>query len=227
MKKILEYISKAFLNFTLHLLLISAHAVVLYFIAKLWIDEFELKISPHRIDSQLNIIFVFSCVVVIVFLVKRIVQRKKQQTILQRFKISAVLTLIVFSWLYVDYTAQIIRNRLINQNVRAELLDKTFIGNMGRATFVNAKDLSYREYKQFARPLKLIKLNKKAYDITLDCDVTRNLAGEYATNITYSLSSSIDVKEFEYQGDRKDYKKSQTVEPVGEVQKVTFEEAWW
>ena len=227
MKKILKYFTNALLNFIVHLILISAHAVILYFIAKIWIDEFELKISPHRIDSQLNIIFVFSCVVVILFLVKRIVQRKKQQNILQRLKISAVLALIVFSWLYVDYTARIISNRLINQNVRAELLDKTFIGNMGRATFVNAKDLSYREYKQFARPLKLVKLNKGAYNITFDCDVTRNLAGEYSTNIEYNLPSNIGVKEFEYQGDKKDYKKHQIVEQLGEVQKVTFEEAWW
>ena len=227
MKRILRHTLMAILNFTLHLLLISAHAVILYFIAKIWIDKFELKISPHKIDSQLYIIFVFSCVVVILFLVKRIVQRKKQQNILQRLKISAVLALIVFSWLYFDSTARIISHRILNQNIRAELLDKTFIGNLGRTTFINAKDLSYREYKQFARPLKLPKLNKRAYNITFDCDVTRNLAGEYSTNIEYNLPSNIEVKEFKYQGDKKDYKKHQIVEQFGEVQRVSFVEAWW
>nr|WP_320021221.1 hypothetical protein [uncultured Draconibacterium sp.] len=227
MKRILRHTLMAILNFTLHLLLISAHAVILYFIAKIWIDKFELKISPHKIDSQLYIIFVFSCVVVILFLVKRIVQRKKQQNILQRLKISAVLALIVFSWLYFDSTARIISHRILNQNIRAELLDKTFIGNLGRTTFINAKDLSYREYKQFARPLKLAKLNKKAYDITLDCDVTRNLAGEYATEITYYLPKGSNVKVFEYDGERADFDRYQRIEEVGDKMKVTFFKSWW
>ena len=161
------------------------------------------------------------------FILSRIMKKKQVQSINRKLTYSIVLTLFICSYLYTGYAVNIFNNRLINNNTRSELLKKSVINNIKATTFLFAQNLTVREYNQFARILDIPKLNRNAYNIQLNYNVTRSLMHEYSTNIEYYLPSNIEVKEFEYKGNKPDYKKQQSVQEVKNKLEVTFTEARW
>ncbi len=217
MKKAFKYIPIIFVNFSILLLL-----------SKLWIDPFEQALNNNTLFNEVAKIIGFSVLSLIGLLILSRIMRKRQVQLFNRKLIySIVLTLLICSYLYTDYTIKIINNCLINNNTRSELLRKTVINNINATTFIFAQNLTELEYNQFARTLDIPKLNRSAYNIDLNYNDTRSLMHEFSTQIKYDLPKDIGVKEFNYQSDKSDYQKNQTVEQIGNIQKVAFVKSWW
>ncbi len=197
-------------------------------LAQLWIDPFEQALNSAIQFNEVTKIIGFSILSLIGLLIlSRIMRKRPVQLFRRTLTYSIVLTLVVCSYLYAGYVVKIINNRTINNNTRSELLKKSVINNINATAFLVAQNLSKREYNQFARSLDLPKLNRDANNIQLNYDVTRALIFEYSINIEYSLPPNIKISEFEYKGDKKDYREYQTVKQDGEVQKVNYVKAHW
>ncbi len=209
-------------------IVLIVNAVILFLLAKIWIDPLELTLNSSVQFNEIAKIIEFSISSLIGSLILYQILRKKQvYSLKRRLFYSVVLTLLICSYLYVDYSIRIVNNRIVNCGVRDELLIKARPLRMGAYSNYVLNDLNISEYRQIARILEFPKLNRQASNISVNYGIYQNLFGDCSLRIEYDLPKNVDIKEFEYHGDRMNYKNYQRVEQVGSSQKVTFVEDSW
>lgn len=211
-----------------YIIIIVANFALLWGLLELWLDPFELALNQSVKFNEVAIIIGFSILSLIgLFVLSRIFRKKQVQSLKRKLIYSVILIMLIFSSLYVRYSIKFINNRILNAEIRSELLEKVIIRDQRWTIFLYTPKLTNLEYKQIKRLLDLPKLNRNAFDIEIHHTGSGFLSYEFLNEVKYSLPVNIEVDELKYQGDRENYKKSQTVEQVGELQKVTFIEEWW
>jgi len=217
MKRSLKYILVILVNFT-----------VLWGLSKLWIDPFELAFNEGVEFYEIAKIIGFSILSLFaLFILTRVLRKKQVKSLKRKLAFSTVLTFSIYSYLYVDYFVKIINNHIVNNDLRTELLQKVAIYDLRGTAFLYTPKLNNAGYKQFRRSLDLPRLNRNAFDIEVNYRRSGLLSHEFLKEVKYSIPRNVELKELEYQGNEKDYKKYQTVEKIRELQKITFIEARW
>ena len=215
MRKIHKYITTILVNFA-----------VLLGLLRLWIDPFELALSPGVFFNEIFKIIEFSILSLIGLRILVIFFRKRNiQSVKQKIKYATLLTVVICSYLYVGYAVKIINNRFLNNKLRTELLDKTVIQRFNRFDNTFGKNLNIKEYRQIARILKLPKLQSEAKNIEYDCSKSGFLGYEYSISVTYNLPLDTEIEEINYSKD--DFIKSQSVKKQNKTLRVKFEEHWF
>ena len=147
-------------------------------------------------------------------------RKKNIHEIRRKIKYAALLTLIISSLLYIDYSKKIIQNRLLNVKVRERVLVKSkkgMIRDLGN--YVN--NLSYEEYHEISKINWYPDIPKSAEKISFSYHC-RGFQGDYSFSLTYEVPASEKIDEFEYEKDQ--FYKNNKVEVIGKRKKVTYEQ---
>jgi hypothetical protein len=192
------------------------------------IDSFVLEFNPHWYLGEIFKVFAFSIAVLIgLRILVTFFRKKKLQSVRIKMKFSILVTIILSSYFYIDYTSRLINNKILNQKLRVELIQKVSTLDMGAYQMISAKNLTITEYNQLKQAKGYPNINNKATNIRFSNSYYSNLAGDYDLTISYLLPVEIEIESYKHQDGKVDYKEQQTIEKLGEIQKVTYEESKW
>jgi len=117
--------------------------------------------------------------------------RKRNTSIKNRIRISTLLTILISSLLYFNYSKMIIKNRIQNGKLRTELAKKIKPVN-GLAYGTKADNLTFIEYEEISKINWFPKLNKKADSISYFYNYDGFLP-DYSFKLSYVIPTKIKI----------------------------------
>jgi len=132
---------------------------------------------------------------------------------------ASLLTFLVCSYLYVDYSSKIIQNKIINVKFRSRVGDK--IESTVKLNGTKADSLTFEEYKAIAKTTSFPQIPNEAQNIGFSYEYDGFLP-DYFFSLTYELPMEIEVDTMNYHGPH--FLKYQTFEIVGYKKKVIYNE---
>jgi hypothetical protein len=133
-----------------------------------------------------------------------------------KLRIATFLTLLVSSYLYIDYSAKIINNRIINGHLREQIATKVHSDEGNRTIGSN---LTIQEYQQISEITWFPKLPDDAANINYSYWYDGFLP-DYIFELTYLLPKEAKVESFDIR--QGDFTKTQTVNVIGDKIKVVY-----
>lgn len=122
--------------------------------------------------------------------------RKKNTPIKRRIQISTLITMVISSSLYFNYSKKIYENRIQKGELRKELALKIEPANY-LAYGTKANNLTYSQYQEITRVKWFPKLQKNADSISY-CYTYDGFLPDYIFNISYSLPINIEIDSTEF-----------------------------
>ena len=208
LKRSLKYIIVALINLTVLTILLALWTDRLELLFNDWVRPIEfLKIIGFTIASLIAIRIAVS------FFRKRTITDVKT-----KIKITSFLTLLVSLYLYIDYSAKLINNRIINGHVRSLIAAKIQSTDGNRT---KANNLTIREYQEISKLTQFPELPKQATNINYSYQYDGFLP-DYYFELTYNLPKETKVDTIYFQ--QGDFTRSQRVDVLNDKLKVTYTE---
>jgi hypothetical protein len=193
--------------------------IVLTILLALWTDRLELLFNDWVRPFEFLKIIGFSIASLIAMRIAVSFFRKRTITdIKTKIKIASFLTLLVSLYLYIDYSAKLIKNRIINGHLRSQIAAKIQSAD-GNGT--KANNLTIQEYQEISKLTWFPKLPKQATDINYSYQYDGFLP-DYYFELTYNVPKEIKVDTLYFQ--QGDFTRSQTVDVLSDKLKVTYTE---
>lgn len=209
MLKSLKYFIIALLN-----------AVLLFYLSNTCYDELS-----NRFDSHLDDFFKILVVIIVTLIGMRILvayfRRKKIESTRTKIIVAIAFTLLVSSYLYVDFSYQLIHNKMLNRTFRSALnrkLKTVMEGRYGERTKI-ACILSNSEYQEISQNHFLPKLPIEATNISLKCEF-ESFMGDYSVHVDYDVPLYVEVKTVEKEGGN--WNENQSFETIGNIKRVSY-----
>jgi hypothetical protein len=208
LKKSLKYLIVASLNLTALTILLALWTDRLELLFNDWIRPIEfLKIIGFTIFSLISMRIAIS------FFRKRTITNIKT-----KIKIASFLTLLVSSYLYIDYSVKLINNKIINGYLRSQIAAKIQSAGGNRT---KANDLTIQEYQEISKLTWFPKIPVQATNINYSYQYDGFLP-DYYFELTYSLPKEEKVDTLYFQ--QGEFTRSQTVDVLSDKLKVTYTE---
>ncbi|MEO8150712.1 MAG: hypothetical protein ABI723_23975 [Bacteroidia bacterium] len=212
-KKSFKYLTIAAINLT-----------ILTGLLALWTDKLELTFHDlvRPIEFLKIIGFSIASLVGMRILVNYFRKRNITKTS-SKIKIAALLTFLISSYLYIEYTSKFISNAIINRQFRNQIADK-IKPTKYLAYGSTAENLSIKEYQEIVRMAGFIKLPNEASNIKYLFSYDGFLPDHIFT-LTYDLPKEIKTDTFNYQSKDGQFTSSQICEIIGDKKRITYNES--
>lgn len=204
-----------------YLLIASVNLLLLTGLLALWTDKLELLFNGWtRPKEFLKIIgFSMASLIAMRMLVDYFRRRNITATSL-KIKMAMVLTFLVSSYLYIDYSIKTINNVIINRAFRNQLADK--IKPVKSLNGTKAELLTFKEYQQITKMYRFPEIPGESTNIRYEYDYDGFLP-DYLFVLTYDVPIQVKVDTINYQ--KGDFSKSQSFEIADNVKRVTYSES--
>jgi hypothetical protein len=208
LKKSLKYLIIVFVNTTLLALLLVLWTDRLELAFNCWVrPRGFLKITGFAILSLISISILVSCF-----------RRRSTTTTTLKIQISALLTLLISSYLYIDYTAKVVNNVILNRQFRNQIADKIKPSNF-LANGTKGDSLTIKEYQQITKMYWFPKLPDEASNISYTYGYDGFLP-DYLFTLTYNLPAQMKVDTINIR--KGDFSKCQSFVTVDNIKRVTY-----
>ena len=204
-----------------YLTIATVNLIILTALLAFWTDKLELIYNDWvRPLGFLKILaftaFSLICMRILVYYFRK----KNIQTTSTKLKAAILLTFLVSSYLYVDYSIKFVKNVIVNGQFRNDIADKIKPSN-GLANGTAAANLTIREYQVIASMNGFPKLPIEATNIMYDYQYD-GILPDYSFTLAYDLPKEMKVDTINYESG--DFSKYQTFEFVGNKKRVTYNE---
>jgi hypothetical protein len=209
MKKALKYLFIVLINMTV----LTTLFILSYDTFEQTFNQWGLLSEPFKILGFSFLSLIGLCLLVIYFRKKGITSVRK------KIKLASMLTVLICSFLYVDYLVNIIINNFINKSLRESVLNKVepAFFNVGTTAY----NLSFEEYNQISKSNTLLKIPRNARNISYDHSYD-GFHFDYSLTVIYELPLNTNIKEYEIRDG--DYSKSLKIEKSENYILVTYTE---
>ncbi|WP_170234471.1 hypothetical protein [Bizionia saleffrena] len=133
-----------------------------------------------------------------------------------RIQISALITILISSFLYFNYSKNIYKNRIQKSELRKGLAMKIEPAN-GLAFGTKADNLTFDEYQEITRIKWFPKLQKNADSISYHYTYDGFLP-DYSFNVSYNLPKNIGIDSTEFK-----YGKIK-IDTIGNIKRISYSE---
>jgi hypothetical protein len=209
-KKSLKYLTVAFIN-----------VIVLTVLLAFWTDRLELTFNDLVRPREFLKIVGFTMVSLISMRILVSYFRQRNITVTNsKIKIAALLTFLISSYLYIDYTTKLINNVMLNGQFRNQIADKIKHSNV-LANGTKAESLTIKEYQQITKLYWFPKLPSEASNISYTYGYDGFLP-DYLFTVTYDLPAQIMVDTMNIK--KGDFSKYQSFVTIDNIKRVTYSE---
>jgi hypothetical protein len=204
-----------------YLIIATVNLTVLTVLLTFWTDELELTINTLVRPIEFFKILSFTAISLIGMRILVFYFRKKNiQATRTKLKSAILLTILISSYLYVEYSVKFAKNIIVNRQFRNEIAYKIKPAN-GLANGTTALNLTIKEYQEIAKMNWFPKLPIKATNIMYNYQYDGFLP-DYSFTLMYDLPEEIEVDIINYESG--DFSKYQTFEIVDNKKRVTYNE---
>ena len=203
-------------------LIAFANLATLTLLLTIWTDKLEMLYNGSVLFIEflkivgITILSISGMWVLVIFFRKNNIQE-----IRKKIKYASILTLIISSLLYINYSKKIIQNRLLNANIREQVWQKSKNG-MQRLRGNHLDSLSFEEYHEISKINWYPEIPESAENISFNFSRWGGLQGDYTFRLTYEVPATEKINEIEYKKDQ--FYKNTKVELIGKLKRVTYEE---
>lgn len=204
-----------------YLIIAVFNLAVLTVLLAFWADRLELMFNNFVRPLEFLKILGFTALSLIGMRILVYCFRKKNiPATSTKLKSAILLTLIISSYLYVDYSVKFVKNVLINRQFRNEIADKIQAAN-GLANGTKAAHLTIEEYKEISRINQFPEIPNEATDIEYVYEYDGVLP-DYSFSLIYYLPKEMKVDTLNYKSG--DFSKYQSFKITDNKKKVTYKE---
>lgn len=204
-----------------YIIIVSVNLIFLTVLLALWTDKLELTFNELVRPREFLKIMAFSFLSLIAMgILIMFFRRRNITTIRLKVKMAALLTFLISSYLYIDYSTKVISNEIVNRQFRKQIADKIQPSN-GLANGTKAEDLTIKEYEQITKMYWFPKLPPEASNIQYDYGYDGFLP-DYSFTLRYDLPMQIKVDTINYA--KGHFSKHQSFEIVDNKKRVTYSE---
>jgi len=199
---------------------VFVNAILLTILLALWTDKLELTFNDTVRPREFIKIIGFSLTSLIG--IRILVSLFRNRNITKKsFKIktAALLTILISSYLYIDYSSKIlnvIRNRQLRNQIAEKILPST-----GLAYGTKSDNLTIQEYQEIAKLNWFPKLPAEAANIKYTYEYDDFLP-DYSFTLTYELPVQMKVDTINYQNG--DISRYQTIIIINNIKRITYSE---
>jgi hypothetical protein len=192
-----------------YIIVVTVNLILLTVLLALWTDELELIFNDWvRPREFLKILgFSFVSLIAIRILVSFFRHRNISKTS-SKIKIATLLTFLISSYLYIDYSTKVVSNFIVNRQFRNEIADKIKPSKQ-LANGTKGDSLTIKEYQQITKMYWFPKIPVEASNIQYNYGYDGFLP-DYSFTLTYDLPIQIKVDTISYI--KGDFSKSQWFE---------------
>jgi len=209
-KKSLKYLIVAFIN-----------VILLTVLLALWTDRLELTFNDWVRPREFLKIIGFTVVSLIsIRILVGYFRHRNITTTTSKIKISALLTFLISSYLYIDYSPKVINNVILNGQFRNQIADKIKPLNL-LSNGTKADSLTIKEYQQITKMYWFPKLPDEAFNINYTYGYDGFLP-DYLFTLTYDLPAQKKVDTINIK--KGDFSKYQSFVTVDNIKRVTYSE---
>lgn len=203
--------------------IVTVNLMLLTFLLALWTDRLELKLNSFvRPTEFLKIIgFCIASLIAIRILIYYIGRRNYAINKRTKIKLASLLTLLVSSYLYVEYASNTLMNIIIEKDFRQTLSDK-IKPSKELANGTQAEGLTIREYQEISKytGFKILPIAASNINYVYQYD---GFLPDYSFSLTYDLPEQLNVESLNYKNG--DFSKYQSFEIIDNKKRVTYEES--
>lgn len=204
-----------------YLFIATVNLIVLTSLLAFWTDTLELTFNKSVRPLEFLKILGFTALSLIgMRILIFYFQKKNIQDIETKIKSAVFLTMLISSYLYVDYSIKVVKNGIVNRRFRSEIANKIKLTN-GLANWTTAKNLTYKEYQEISGINWFPKLPIEATNIMYNYQYDGFLP-DYSFSLTYDLPKDMKVDTIKFENG--DFTKSQTFEIADNKKRVTYTE---
>ena len=205
-----------------YLLVAAVNLGILTVLLALWTDRLEMFFNGWVRQIEFLKIIGFSVLSLIAMrILVSFFRRKKIFATGFKIRIAALLTFLVSSYLYVNYSIKVINNAIIHKQARNQLADKIRASNE-LAHGTKADSLTIKEYHQITEMYWFPRLPAEASNIHYNYGYDGFLP-DYHFTLTYDLPLLMEVDTINYQ--KGDFSRSRSFEILGDKKRVTYSES--
>ena len=204
-----------------YLIVVTVNLLILTGLLALWTDKLELTFNDWvRPREFLKIIgFSLASLIAIRILIS-IFRHRNIYTTSLKIKIAALLTFLISSFLYIDYSTKVISNVVVNRQFRNQIADKIKpLKKFENGT--KGDSLTIKEYQQITKMCWFPKLPMEVSNIHYNYSYDGFLP-DYLFTLTYDLPVQHKVDIINYK--KGDFSKSQSFIIVDNKKSVTYSE---
>ncbi|PCH77721.1 MAG: hypothetical protein COB98_02680 [Flavobacteriaceae bacterium] len=179
-----------------YLVIVLINLIILTGLLACWTDFVELTFNSWIRPLEFLKIIGVTLLSLIVIRITIGFYRKRNTSIKSRIRVSILLTILISSFLYFNYSKNIYVNRIQNGELRKGLEIKIEPAN-GLAYGTKADNLTFEEYQEITRSKWFPKLQKNADSISYYYTYDGFLP-DYSFNVSYSLPNNIEIDSTEF-----------------------------
>ena len=179
-----------------YLVIVLINLIILTGLLAYWTDFVELTFNSYVRPIEFLKIIGFTFLSLIGIRIAIGFFRKWDTPIKKRIQISALLTILISSFLYFTYLKKIYENRFLKEELRKELSMKIEPAN-GLAFGTKADNLTFEQYEEITRIKWFPKLQKNADSISYYYTYDGFLP-DYSFNVSYNLPKNVEVDSTEF-----------------------------
>ncbi len=199
-----------------YLIIVLINLIILTGLLAYWTDFVELTFNSWVRPIEFLKIIGFTLLSLIGIRIATVLFRKRKTSIKKRIQISALITVLVSSFLYFDYSKKIYKNRIQKRELRKELALKIEPAN-GLAFGTKADNLTFEQYQEITRIKWFPKLQKDADSISYYYTYDGFLP-DYSFNVSYNLPKNIEIDSTEFK-----YGKIE-IDTIGNKKRISYSE---
>ncbi|WP_298321248.1 hypothetical protein [uncultured Aquimarina sp.] len=208
-----------------YLVIIFINLIILTSLLAIWTDKFELEFNSWvRPIEFLKLIGISILGLISLRVLVKVFRKLKVSSVKRRIGISICLILFISSFSYIDYGLKIYRNRIVNNELRNEIVKKIKPVEFGLANGNRAENLTGNEYAEITKIKWFPKLPKEAENISYSYDYDGFLP-DYSFSLSYDLPKEMKVDTMSYKDGT--FSKRRNFEIIGNKKRVTYSEGQW
>ncbi|MEP2280960.1 hypothetical protein [Maribacter sp.] len=199
-----------------YLVIVLINLIILTGLLAYWTDFIELTFNSYVRPIEFLKIIGFTFLSLIGIKIAIGFFRKRNTSTKKRIQISTLITILVSSFLYFDYSKRIYENRIQKRELRKELTLKIEPAN-GLAFGTKADNLTFDEYQEITRIKWFPKLQKNADSISYYYTYDGFLP-DYSFNVSYNLPKNVEIDSTEFK-----YGKIE-IDTIGNKKRISYNE---
>ena len=204
-----------------YLIIVTINLIALTTLLAFWTDELELTFNDLVRPIEFLKILAFTVLSLVgMRLLVYYFRKKNIHNLTTKLKLATLLTFLISSYLYVDYSIKFVDNVIVNRQFRQQIADKIKPAK-GLANGTTAENLTIEEYQEIARMNWFPKLPIEATNIMYSYQYDGFLP-DYSFTLTYDLPKEMNVDSINYENGY--FSKYQTFEIVDNKKRVTYNE---
>ena len=205
-----------------YLIIVTVNLILLTVLLALWTDKLELTFNDWIRPREFLKIVGFSLVSLIAIrILVDIFRHRNIMTRRLKIKIAALVTFLISSYLYIDYSTKIVRNVIVNRQFRSQIAGKIKPSNE-LANGTKGDSLTNKEYQQVTKMYWFPKLPAEASNIKYSYEYDGFLP-DYLFTVTYDLPIQVQVEIMNYK--KGDFSKYQSFVTIDNIKRVTYTES--